>query len=155
MFELFAGQAVFFTVLVIAILVIIAIAKTATVVPQQSAFVVESLGKFNKTLSAGFHILIPFVERIAYKHSLKEQAVDIPEQVCITRDNVQVGIDGVLYLQVLNAKNASYGITNYQFAISQLAQTTLRSEIGKIDLDRTFEERATINANVVATQAMA
>jgi regulator of protease activity HflC (stomatin/prohibitin superfamily) len=150
MFELFAGQAVFFTVLVIAILVIIAIAKTATVVPQQSAFVVESLGKFNKTLSAGFHILIPFVERIAYKHSLKEQAVDIPEQVCITRDNVQVGIDGVLYLQVLNAKNASYGITNYQFAISQLAQTTLRSEIGKIDLDRTFEERATINANVVS-----
>jgi regulator of protease activity HflC (stomatin/prohibitin superfamily) len=150
MFELFAGQAVFFTVLVIAILVIIAIAKTATVVPQQSAFVVESLGKFNKTLSAGFHILIPFIERIAYKHSLKEQAVDIPEQVCITRDNVQVGIDGVLYLQVLNAKNASYGITNYQFAISQLAQTTLRSEIGKIDLDRTFEERATINANVVS-----
>jgi regulator of protease activity HflC (stomatin/prohibitin superfamily) len=150
MFELFAGQAVFFTVLVIAILVIIAIAKTATVVTQQSAFVVESLGKFNKTLSAGFHILIPFIERIAYKHSLKEQAVDIPEQVCITRDNVQVGIDGVLYLQVLNAKNASYGITNYQFAISQLAQTTLRSEIGKIDLDRTFEERATINANVVS-----
>jgi regulator of protease activity HflC (stomatin/prohibitin superfamily) len=150
MSELFAGEAVFFTVLVIAILVIIAIAKTATVVPQQSAFVVESLGKFNKTLSAGFHILIPFIERIAYKHSLKEQAVDIPEQVCITRDNVQVGIDGVLYLQVLDAKNASYGITNYQFAISQLAQTTLRSEIGKIDLDRTFEERATINANVVS-----
>ncbi|HUU73716.1 MAG TPA: stomatin-like protein [Burkholderiales bacterium] len=147
---MFAGQAVFFTVLVIAILVIIAIAKTATVVPQQSAFVIESLGKFSKTLSAGFHILIPFIERIAYKHSLKEQAVDIPEQVCITRDNVQVGIDGVLYLQVLDAKNASYGITNYQFAISQLAQTTLRSEIGKIDLDRTFEERATINSNVVS-----
>lgn len=147
---MFAGESVFWTVLVIAILAIIAIAKTATVVPQQSAYIVESLGRYSKTLSAGFHILIPFIERIAYKHSLKEQAIDIPEQVCITRDNVQVGIDGVLYLQVLDAKNASYGITNYQFAISQLAQTTLRSEIGKIDLDRTFEERATINSNVVS-----
>jgi regulator of protease activity HflC (stomatin/prohibitin superfamily) len=147
---LFEGGSAFWTVLVIAILAIVAIAKTATVVPQQSAFIVESLGRYSKTLSAGFHILIPFVEKIAYKHSLKEQAIDIPEQVCITRDNVQVGIDGVLYLQVLDAKNASYGITNYQFAISQLAQTTLRSEIGKIDLDRTFEERATINANVVS-----
>jgi regulator of protease activity HflC (stomatin/prohibitin superfamily) len=146
----FGGQAVFFTVLVITILAIVAIAKTATVVPQQSAFIVESLGKYSKTLAAGFHILIPFIDRIAYKHSLKEQAVDIPEQVCITRDNVQVGIDGVLYLQVLDARRASYGITNYQFAISQLAQTTLRSEIGKIDLDRTFEERATINSNVVS-----
>lgn len=147
---MFAGESVFWTMLVIAILAIIAIAKTATVVPQQSAFIVESLGRYSKTLHAGFHILIPFVERIAYKHSLKEQAIDIPEQVCITRDNVQVGIDGVLYLQVLDARNASYGITNYQFAISQLAQTTLRSEIGKIDLDRTFEERSTINANVVS-----
>jgi regulator of protease activity HflC (stomatin/prohibitin superfamily) len=148
--DFFGGQAVFFTVLVITVLAIIAIAKTATVVPQQSAFIVESLGKYSKTLSAGFHILIPFIDKIAYKHSLKEQAVDIPEQVCITRDNVQVGIDGVLYLQVLDARRASYGITNYQFAIAQLAQTTLRSEIGKIDLDRTFEERATINANVVS-----
>jgi regulator of protease activity HflC (stomatin/prohibitin superfamily) len=146
----FGGQAVFFTVLVITILAIIAIAKTATVVPQQSAFIVESLGKYSKTLAAGFHILIPFIDRIAYKHSMKEQAVDIAEQVCITRDNVQVGIDGVLYLQVLDARRASYGITNYQFAISQLVQTTLRSEIGKIDLDRTFEERATINSNVVS-----
>jgi len=146
----FGGEAVFFTVLVITVLAIIAIAKTATVVPQQSAFIVESLGKYSKTLSAGFHILIPFIDKIAYKHSLKEQAVDIAEQVCITRDNVQVGIDGVLYLQVLDARRASYGITNYQFAIAQLAQTTLRSEIGKIDLDRTFEERATINANVVS-----
>ncbi len=148
--DFFGGQAVFFTVLVITILAIVAIAKTATVVPQQSAFIVESLGKYSKTLAAGFHILIPFIDRIAYKHSLKEQAVDIAEQVCITRDNVQVGIDGVLYLQVLDARRASYGITNYQFAISQLAQTTLRSEIGKIDLDRTFEERATINSNVVS-----
>jgi regulator of protease activity HflC (stomatin/prohibitin superfamily) len=146
----FGGEAVFFTALVITVLAIIAIAKTATVVPQQSAFIVESLGKYSKTLSAGFHILIPFIDKIAYKHGLKEQAFDIAEQVCITRDNVQVGIDGVLYMQVLDAKRASYGIMNYQFAISQLAQTTLRSEIGKIDLDRTFEERATINANVVS-----
>ena len=148
--NLFAGNGVFFTVFVIAILAIIAIAKTATVVPQQSAFIVESLGRYSKTLSAGFHILIPFIDKIAYKHSLKEQAVDIAEQVCITRDNVQVGIDGVLYMQVLDAKRASYGIMNYPFAIAQLAQTTLRSEIGKIDLDRTFEERATINSNVVS-----
>ncbi len=103
-----------------------------------------------KTLNAGFHILIPFLERIAYKHTLKEQAVDIAEQICITNDNVQVGVDGVLYMQVLDPGRASYGIGNYMFAISQLAQTTLRSEIGKIDLDRTFEERGTINQNVVA-----
>lgn len=138
------------TVGVIAVLAIIIIAKTAIVVPQQSAFIVESLGKYSKTIQAGFHILVPFFERIAYKHSLKEMAVDIAEQVCITRDNVQVGIDGVLYMQVLDARRASYGITDYTFAISQLAQTTLRSEIGKIDLDRTFEERATINSNVVS-----
>jgi regulator of protease activity HflC (stomatin/prohibitin superfamily) len=112
--------------------------------------VVENLGRYSRTLQAGFHILVPFVERIAYRHNLKEEAVDITEQVCITKDNVQVGVDGVLYLQVLDASKASYGITNYRFAISQLAQTTLRSEIGKIELDRTFEERATINANVVS-----
>ena len=133
----------------IVLLVIVIIAKTATIVPQQQAYVIENLGKYSRTLRAGFHILIPFVERIAYKHSLKEVAVDIPEQLCITQDNVQVGVDGVLYLQILDAKRASYGITDYIFAISQLAQTTLRSEIGTIDLDRTFVERATINANVV------
>lgn len=140
-----------FTIAVIGVvvLVIVTIAKTATIVPQQRAFVIENLGKYSRTLRAGFHILIPFVERIAYKHSLKEMAVDIPEQVCITRDNVQVGVDGVLYLQILDAQRASYGIQDYIFAISQLAQTTLRSEIGKIDLDRTFEERAMINSNVV------
>ena len=143
-------QTVFFVVLAIALVAIIVIAKTAVVVPQQNAYIVEMLGKYSKTLSAGFHILIPFVERIAYRHNLKEQALDIPEQICITKDNVQVGIDGVLYLQVLAADRASYGIADYYFAISQLAQTTLRSEIGKIDLDRTFEERATINANVVS-----
>jgi regulator of protease activity HflC (stomatin/prohibitin superfamily) len=135
---------------VIALLAIIVIAKTAVVVPQQSAYVVENLGRYSRTIQAGFHILVPFIERIAYKHNLKEEAMDIPEQVCITRDNVQVGVDGVLYMQVLDASKASYGITNYRFAIIQLAQTTLRSEIGKIELDRTFEERAAINANVVA-----
>ena len=137
-------------VLALVILVIVVIAKTAVVVPQQSAYVVEQLGKYSRTLQAGFHILIPFVDRIAYRHTLKEQATDIPEQVCITRDNVQVGVDGVLYLQVLDARQASYGITNYIFAITQLAQTTLRSEMGKIDLDRTFEERQVVNAHVVA-----
>jgi regulator of protease activity HflC (stomatin/prohibitin superfamily) len=136
-------------VLFVVVLAIIVIARTATVVPQQSAYVVERLGKYSKTLSAGFHILVPFVERIAYRHSLKEAAVDIPEQVCITRDNVQVHVDGVLYLKVLNAELASYGISDFYFAISQLAQTTLRSEVGKIDLDRTFEERGAINHQVV------
>jgi regulator of protease activity HflC (stomatin/prohibitin superfamily) len=130
--------------------IVIILFKTAVVVPQQNAFIVERLGKFSRKLDAGFHILIPFMERVAYKHTLKEQAVDIAEQVCITKDNVQVGVDGVLYLQVLEPARASYGIGNYMFAIAQLAQTTLRSEIGKIDLDRTFEERGTINANVVA-----
>src|SRR5690606_19354124 len=143
-------QVAFWVVLAVAVLSVIVIAKTAVVVPQQSAYIVEMLGKYSRTLSAGFHILIPFIERIAYKHSLKELAIDIPEQICITKDNVQVGIDGVLYLQVLDPARASYGITDYTFAISQLAQTTLRSEIGKIDLDRTFEERAAINANVVS-----
>jgi regulator of protease activity HflC (stomatin/prohibitin superfamily) len=134
----------------IAIVVVFVLAKTAIVVPQQNAYIVELLGKYSRTISAGFHILIAFIERIAYRHNLKEQALDIPEQICITKDNVQVGIDGVLYLQVLAPDRASYGIADYYFAISQLAQTTLRSEIGKIDLDRTFEERGTINANVVS-----
>src|SRR5215470_6255873 len=136
--------------IVLAIIVVILIGRTATVVPQQSAYVIESLGRYSRTLHAGFHILIPFVERVAYRHNLKEQALDVPEQVCITKDNVQVGVDAVLYMQVLDPHLASYGITNYAFAIAQLAQTTLRSEIGKIELDRTFEARATINANVVA-----
>ena len=133
----------------LALLVIIILVKTAVVVPQQNAFVVERLGTYNGTLGAGFHILTPFVDVIRYRHSLKEQTYDIPEQVCITRDNVQVGVDGVLYLKVLNPERASYGITDYRFAIVQLCQTTLRSEIGKIDLDKTFEERSTINTQVV------
>ena len=132
------------------LLIIIMIAKTAIVVPQQSAFVVERLGAYSGTINAGFHILIPFLDIIRYKHSLKEQSMDIPEQVCITRDNVQVAVDGVLYLKVLNAERASYGISDYQFAIIQLAQTTLRSEVGKIELDRTFEERTNINISVVS-----
>jgi regulator of protease activity HflC (stomatin/prohibitin superfamily) len=134
---------------ILAGLVIVVIAKTAVVVPQQSAFVVERLGKYRATLGAGFHILVPFVDAIRYRHSLKELAVDIPEQVCITRDNVQVHVDGVIYLKVLDPERASYGVADYLFAISQLAQTTLRSEVGKIDLDRTFEERTHVNAQVV------
>ena len=135
---------------VLAVLVIVIIAKTALVVPQQNAYVVERLGKYHKTMVAGFHILMPFFDVVRYRHSLKEMASDIPEQVCITRDNVQVGVDGVLYLKVMDARRASYGVANYLFAISQLAQTTLRSEIGKIDLDRTFEERTHINLSVVS-----
>jgi regulator of protease activity HflC (stomatin/prohibitin superfamily) len=136
--------------IVLAIFAIVLLLKTVVVVPQQNAYVIEFLGKYSRTLNAGLHILTPFADRLAYKHSLKEQAMDIPEQICITRDNVQVGVDGVIYLQVLDAQLASYGIQNYIFAISQLAQTTLRSEIGKIDLDRTFEARGVINANVVS-----
>jgi len=144
------GNFAFWVSIATAIVVILIIFKTAVVVPQQSAYVIESLGKYSRTLRAGFHVLIPFIESAAYKHSLKELAFDIPEQVCITNDNVQVGVDGVLYLQVMDPERASYGITDYGFAISQLAQTTLRSEIGRIALDRTFEERAMINANVVS-----
>ena len=132
-----------------AILIIFVFRRTLIVVPQQSAFIVELLGKYSRTLSAGFHILVPFMENVAYRHNLKERAIDIPEQICITKDNVQVGIDGVLYMQILDAARASYGIADYNFAISQLAQTTLRSEIGKLVLDRTFEERQQININVV------
>ena len=134
---------------ILAIVVLIVVAKTAVVVPQQNAYVVERLGRFSGTLGAGFHVLLPFVDVIRYRLSLKEAAYDIPAQVCITRDNVQVGVDGVLYLKVLNAERASYGIADYLFAITQLAQTTLRSEIGKIDLDKTFEERTNINLSVV------
>jgi regulator of protease activity HflC (stomatin/prohibitin superfamily) len=143
-------QGTFLLALVVAAVAIVVLFKTAIVVPQQSAFIVERLGKYSKTLHAGFHILIPGIERIAYRHSLKESAIDIAEQICITKDNVQVGIDGVLYLQVMDPSRASYGIADYTFAITQLAQTTLRSEIGKIELDRTFEERGRINTNVVS-----
>lgn len=132
-----------------AVVVVIALLKTARVVPQREQYVIERLGKYSRTLDAGFHLLIPFLDRVAYKHSLKEFAFDVPPQSCITKDNIAVEIDGVLYIQVIDAKAASYGITDYHFATSQLAQTTLRSEIGKIELDRSFEERENINAEVV------
>ncbi len=136
--------------IVVAVLAVIVVVKTATVVPQQAAFVVERLGKFDAVLEAGFHVLLPFVDVIRYRHTLKEQAVDIPEQICITKDNVQVAVDGILYLKVLDPQRASYGIADYYFGITQLAQTALRSEIGKIDLDRTFEERSYINSMVIS-----
>ncbi|WFS62677.1 paraslipin [Pseudodesulfovibrio thermohalotolerans] len=137
------------TALVFVLVVIVLIIKTAVVVPQKSQFVVERLGKYAKTIGAGLHILIPFIDRIAYKRSLKEEVMDVPAQTCITRDNVSVTIDGVLYIRVIDSKMSAYGIENYYIAASQLAQTSLRSAIGKIDLDKTFEERESINASVV------
>ncbi|WP_320051701.1 stomatin-like protein [uncultured Acetobacteroides sp.] len=122
---------------------------TIKVVPQQSAYIIERFGKFHEVLKPGINFVIPFFDKVAYKYSLKEQAFDIPEQVCITRDNVQVIVDGVVFLQVIDAQKAAYGISNYVFAVSQLSQTTMRSEMGKIELDRTFEERTTINRAVV------
>src|SRR5919199_368393 len=139
-----------FVAVVVVIFAMIMISRIARVVPQQQAWVVERLGKYSGTLNAGFHILVPFMDTIRYKHSLKEIAIDVPEQVCITKDNVQVAVDGILYFKVLNPERASYGISDYTYAISQLAQTNLRSEIGKIELDKTFEERTNINTAVVS-----
>jgi len=136
--------------IVLALLAVIIIAKGVCIVPQQSAYVVERLGKFDRVLNAGISYIIPFIDRKAYVHTLKEQAMDIPEQICITRDNVQVGVDGVIFIQVFDPQMASYGISNYMFSIIQLAQTTMRSEVGKIDLDKTFEERTTINSAIVS-----
>ncbi|HBL54124.1 MAG TPA: paraslipin, partial [Syntrophaceae bacterium] len=136
--------------IVVALLAVIIIAKGVCIVPQQSAYVVERLGKFDRVLNAGISYIIPFIDRKAYVHTLKEQAMDIPEQICITRDNVQVGVDGVIFIQVFDPQMASYGISNYMFSIIQLAQTTMRSEVGKIDLDKTFEERTTINSAIVS-----
>ena len=144
-----SASASLIVLLVLALFVLFVVYRTAVVVPQQSAYVVERLGRYHATLNAGFHLLFPFIDVIRYRHSLKETAWDIAAQVCITRDNVQVGVDGILYLKVLNPERASYGISDFVFAISQLAQTTLRSEVGKIDLDRTFEERTNINLQVV------
>src|SRR5437868_1843486 len=135
---------------VFAIFAIILVSRIARVVPQQQAWVVERLGKYSATLNAGFNILVPFLDTVRYKHSLKEVALDVPEQVCITRDNVQVAVDGVLYFKILDPGRASYGISDYNYAIQQLAQTNLRSEIGKIELDKTFEERTNINLAVVS-----
>ncbi len=136
--------------ILIVVFLLIVLMKSARVVPQKEAYVIERLGKYSRTLEAGFHILIPFLDRVAYKHTLKEVAVDVEPQTCITRDNISVEIDGILYSQVLDPRKASYGIENYRYAATQLAQTTLRSEIGKLELDRTFEERDTINANIIA-----
>lgn len=133
----------------IALAVIIVIFKTARVVPQKSNFVVERLGKYSRTLDSGFHLLIPFIDKVAYTHTLKEEVIDVAQQACITKDNIQVGIDGVMYIQVIDAQKASYGVDNYRNAASQLAQTTMRSVIGQTDLDKTFEERAKINEEVV------
>jgi len=123
--------------------------KSVFVVPQQQAWIVERLGRYRETLEAGFHILFPFINRVAYQHSLKEQAIDVPPQKCITRDNISVEIDGILYAMVIDPVRASYKIGNYLFATTQLAQTTMRSEIGKLELDRTFEEREHINGAIV------
>lgn len=123
--------------------------RSIRIVPAQSALVVERLGKYVKTLEAGFHVLVPFIDRVRYKHSLKEQAIDVPAQECFTWDNVKVEVDGVLYVRIVDPKKASYGITNAQYATIQLAQTTMRSVIGQLELDKSFEERSRINAEVV------
>lgn len=134
---------------VLAFFIFITILKTAIVVPNQIVYVIERLGKYSRTLGAGFHILVPFIDRVAYRHILKEQAVDVPPQNCITKDNISVEIDGILYMRVIDPVKASYGIMDYRFAIIQLAQTTMRSEIGKIELDRTFESRENVNISIV------
>ena len=139
------------TVFLIGIILValIIFAKTIRIVPQKTAFIVERLGKYRATLEAGLHILVPFFDKVAYKHSLKEQALDVPPQTCITQDNISVEVDGILYIQVIDAQKASYGINNYKFAATQLSQTTMRSVIGKLELDKTFEERENINTHIV------
>jgi regulator of protease activity HflC (stomatin/prohibitin superfamily) len=135
--------------LIIFVIALVFVFKTINVVPQQNAWVVERLGKYHATLAPGLNFVVPFIDRIAYKHSLKEIPLDVPPQVCITRDNTQLQVDGVLYFQVTDAMRASYGSSNYLQAITQLAQTTLRSVIGKMELDKTFEERDHINTHIV------
>jgi regulator of protease activity HflC (stomatin/prohibitin superfamily) len=137
-------------ILVVLILfLLIAFLSTFKVVPQRSVFIVERLGKFSRSLEAGFHILIPFIDKVAYKQNLKEQAIDVASQICITKDNIAVEVDGILYLQVIDPQKASYGIDNYRFAVIQISQTTMRSVIGKMELDKTFEERETVNGTIV------
>ncbi|MBL8349248.1 MAG: paraslipin [Burkholderiaceae bacterium] len=137
-------------VAVLLVIAVIFVARSIKVVPQQNAWVVERLGKYHATLTPGLNLLVPFIDRVAYKHSLKEIPLDVPSQVCITKDNTQLTVDGILYFQVMDAMRASYGSSNYIVAITQLAQTTLRSVIGRMELDRTFEERDLINGSVVA-----
>jgi regulator of protease activity HflC (stomatin/prohibitin superfamily) len=146
-----SGGQVVLTVILVGLLAfaLIVFFKTIRIVPQKQAFIIERLGKYSTTLEAGFHVLVPFIDRVAYKHTLKEQAVDVPPQQCITKDNIAVEVDGILYMQVVDPKKASYGIDNYLFASSQLAQTTMRSVMGKLDLDKTFEEREMINSAIV------
>lgn len=133
----------------IALFVIVVFFKTIRIVPQRTAFIIERLGKYSRTLDAGFHILIPFLDRVAYKRSLKEEAADVPQQACITKDNVSIGVDGILYLQVVDAQKSCYGIEDYKYAVVQIAQTTMRSVFGTFDLDGTFEARDVINLKVV------
>lgn len=135
--------------IVLILFLLIAFLSTFKVVPQRSVYIVERLGKYSRTLDAGFHILIPFIDKIAYKQNLKEQAIDVASQICITKDNIAVEVDGILYLQVIDPTKASYGIDNYRFAVIQISQTTMRSVIGKMELDKTFEERETVNATIV------
>lgn len=139
-----------FAVIVVVFAIITVFAKTIRIVPQKQAWIVERLGKYHSTLSAGMHILLPFIDKVAYRRDLKECAIDVPPQQCVTKDNIIVEVDGLLYLQVVDPIKASYGISDYLFACSQLAQTTLRSEVGKLELDRTFEERSTINTAICA-----
>lgn len=134
---------------VIILFLLVAFLSTFKVVPQRSVYIIERLGKFSRALDAGFHILIPFVDKVAYKQNLKEQALDVASQICITKDNIAVEVDGVLYLQVIDPQKASYGIDNYRFAVIQISQTTMRSVIGKMELDKTFEEREAVNATIV------
>ncbi len=143
-------QTITIVIIGIIVFVVVLFLKTMRIVPQKQAYIVERLGKYSKTLDAGFHILFPFIDRVAYRHTLKEQAVDVPPQQCITRDNIAVEVDGILYMMVVDPRKASYGIDNYRFAATQLAQTTMRSVIGKLDLDKTFEERENINHVIVA-----
>ncbi len=135
--------------LVLAVIAVFFVTRAIRIVPQQHAFVVERLGKYDRTMTPGLHLLVPFVDRLAYKHSLKEIPLDVPSQVCITKDNTQLAVDGILYFQVTDPMRASYGSSNYIIAITQLAQTTLRSVIGRMELDKTFEERDAINVSVV------
>jgi regulator of protease activity HflC (stomatin/prohibitin superfamily) len=144
-----AGSSITFILIGAIILGFILVASMIKVVPQRTAIIVERLGKYRATFTAGFQILIPFIDKVRYRHTLKEQAIDVAPQVCITRDNIAVEVDGILYLQVLDPQKASYGIDNYRFASIQIAQTTMRSVIGKLELDRTFEERETINVTIV------
>jgi regulator of protease activity HflC (stomatin/prohibitin superfamily) len=144
-----AGSSITFILIGAIILGFILIASMIKVVPQRTAIIVERLGKFRAVFTAGFQVLIPFIDKVRYRHTLKEQAIDVASQICITRDNIAVEVDGILYLQVLDPQKASYGIDNYRFASIQIAQTTMRSVIGKLELDRTFEERETINVSIV------